>query len=633
MRKCIPIVLAILLTGSWAWAETTDLQSPEHCLTYLQAQQAEGHDAFVVQSELDPIIRQGGGGACATAAAIDAIQTLRVMAGHEPLANPHRAVLKAIDHQEELLNGRVTDAQLHAAITEAASHHLPDLDLSIRVHPSPHGPFAAKGDPWPAETGPDLDTANGELKIVTYTVTTREGVTLGRHFVLVKALDGDTLVVVDPAKPGKDRTYSLVGRDVPKYGRRMVLLPPAKFRSEDTFEVHSVFCLHLKKRSTAGQAPATIRELQGKIDETAALLRETGAIRSPRAWRRATASYGLPGLDLPKELGGSEWSTLKTLEAFIHASRHDLNCRDVVGGAHVRPLLHSTAPEVQDIVRQVATGKAYMAITMTEPTAGSDFHAIKSTAKKVDGGYVLTGEKRYVARLGQATHVIVFTQPASGARKGLSAFVLDINTPGLERYTIEAHGLKGNSFGGMRFKDVPVADWQLIGADGEGDKIFEEHFRYWRLMQVGAAIGTAERALEQMAERLVNREAYGGPIGRFSHLQQALGQHTTELLMAKALAREAAELLDRGEGKQADAIINGLKAEGVEIALAAVDSAMRAYGAEGYSDRVDLGDRLHDLQGLRIADGTTDVMRMSVVAKSFGETGKRLWKMAVRGED
>ena len=134
-----------------------------------------------------------------------------------------------------------------------------------------------------------------------------------------------------------------------------------------------------------------------------------------------------------------------------------------------------------------------------------------------------------------------------------------------------------------------------------------------------------------MADRLSTREAFGGPIGRFTHLQQALGQCTTELRMAKALAREAAGLLDRGEYKLADPVISGLKAEGVEVALRAVDAATRAFGAEGYSDRVDLGDRLQDLNGLRIADGTTDVMRMNVVRGSF-KNGEELWKMAVRGK-
>lgn len=632
MRVGVAILLIVLFSGGRGRAEDSQCKSSDICLSALQECQTGGRDAFVIQGDLDPIIRQGGGGACATAAVIDAIQTLRVMVGEEPLPNPHRATLELIGEQEDLLNGRVDDIQLKQAIETAACRHLPKWNVRVDIHPSPNRPLGVVGEPWVPDTGPDLTTRGGQLKIVTYWVTTKEGETLGRHFVLVKSRHDDELTVVDPAKPQKDHRYSLVRRDDPIHGRRVLLVPPAEIATTLTYELDTVFDLCVERVESGGRAPETVGELRSEIDRAAEALRATGSLRSPRAWRSTTAAFGLPGLDLPKNLGGSAWSATPTLEVFIHAGRHDLNCRDVVGGAHVRPLLRSSAPKVQEIVRTIASGKGYMAIAMTEPTTGSDFRNIKSVARKVDGGYVLNGEKRYVARLEQATHAIIFTQPAHGRQQGLSAFVVDINADGLERYSFEAHGLKGNSFGGLRIKDVRVEEWQMIGADGEGDTIFEDHFRYWRLMQAGAAIGTAERALELMAERLVSREAFGGPIGRFSHLQQALGQHVTELRMAKALAREAAAMLDNGDGKEADGIINGLKAEAVEIALASVDSAMRAFEAEGYSDRVDLGDRLQDLQGLRIADGTTDVMRMSVVAKSFGEIGERLWRIGVRGE-
>jgi alkylation response protein AidB-like acyl-CoA dehydrogenase len=615
-----------------ASANEGTLGSPAAELSALQQMQSEGRDVFVLQKELDPVIRQGGGGACASAAAIDAIQTLRVMTRQEPLPNPHEAALAAIGRQEELLNGRVTDEQLAELLQQYATNHLQGWRLGIGAAPSPHAPVAQVEQPWSVVEGPNLTAADGELKIITYHVTTADGVTLGRHFVLLKRIERDNIAVVDPGSPTKDRTYSVRSRDENGWGRRVFLVPPANVSTTATLEVDTVFTLRLAKSEAAYADPLRVNELKQKIDEAAATLRASNELRSPRTWRKTTASFGLPGLDLPKEYGGSGWTALQTLEAFLHAGRHDLNCRDVVGGAHVRPLMESKSPQASNVIRQVAEGKAYMAITMTEPTAGSDYHAIKSTAQKVDGGYLLNGEKRYVARLEQATHVIVFTQPANGKPEGLSAFVLPIDTPGLDRYSFGAHGLKGNSFGGLRLNNVQVADWQLVGADGEGDKLFEKHFRYWRLMQVGAALGTAERALEMMVERLVTREAFGAPIGRFSHLQQAVGQRTTELRMAKALAREAAAMLDRGEGPAADAIINGLKAEGVEIALATVDAATRAFGAEGYSDQVDLGDRLQDLNGLRIADGTTDVMRMSVVAKSYGENGRRLWKMAVKGE-
>jgi alkylation response protein AidB-like acyl-CoA dehydrogenase len=270
-----------------------------------------------------------------------------------------------------------------------------------------------------------------------------------------------------------------------------------------------------------------------------------------------------------------------------------------------------------------------MAIAITEPTAGSDMQAIKSTSRRVDGGYLLTGEKRFNARLDQATHVIIFTQGTTGIEGKLSVFVVPIDAPGLTVERFAAHGLTGNSYGGLKFTNLFVPESHRIGEDGDGFGVFFKHFLYWRLMQTAAAIGTAENALDQMAARLKTRHAFGGPIGRFTHLQQALGQHRTELDMAYALAEKAAQMIDRGEYDKARGLICGLKAEGVEIALNAVDAATRAFGGEGYSDLVDLGDRLRDLNGLRIADGTTDVMRMEVVRQAYG---KEFWEMAIEAK-
>lgn len=282
-----------------------------------------------------------------------------------------------------------------------------------------------------------------------------------------------------------------------------------------------------------------------------------------------------------------------------------------------------------DVVRQVARGEGYMAILITEPSAGSDLKALATKAEKVPGGYRITGEKRYNARLAQATHMLVFAQVPEDPPGWLTAFLLPIDAEGVHVKTLHAHGLTGNSYGGAAFDNVHVPAKMRIGEQGGGLKLFFKHFLYWRLMQVAAAIGTGEQALEQMAARIESREAFGAPIGRFTHLQQALGQSTTELRMAYALACDAADQLDRGDYRGARGVIGGLKAEGVEAALRAADAAMRAHGGVGYSEEVDLRERVRDLMGLRIADGTTDVMRMDVVRQAYGEV---FWDMAVNGE-
>lgn len=610
-------------------------ESPTTALATLQKLESQAGNVLVVQGEMDTLIAKDGGGACATATGVNALLTIGYMAGLEPKVNPYRLGLAAIDAQPNLLHGRVTNAGLVELIRQGQSQ-LGTVTLDVDVHSAPNSKHATDKRFWPEAEGPNLKIISRQLKVLSYTVTEQDGAVLGRHFVLLKENVNNLITVVDPTGPTKDRQYVLEYRASTKDdpARIFLLNPAGKPARTRVFELNTVFTVTIVN----GVSPldphlrdeVALVYVKQHIADTAKLLKGRKEYTSPRLWREQTAYFGLPGLDIPTKHGGAGWSAVRTLEIFRYAGEFNLNFRDIVGGAHARALLHSEEPKVQEIVRQVASGKGYMAIAITEPTAGSDVSAIKSTSKKVEGGYLLTGTKRFNARLGQATHVILFTQGTTGVPGKLSVFVVPINTPGLKIEELTAHGLTGNSFGGVSYENLFVPDSHLIGKDGEGLRVFFNHFLYWRLMQTAAAIGTGQDALRQMAQRIEKREAFGAPIGRFTHLQQPIGQYTTQLQMAYALARQAAELIDRDDYRGAHAIICGLKAEGVEIALQAVDAAMRAFGGEGYSTEVDLGDRLKDLQGLRIADGTTDVMRMEVVRRVYGE---QFWKMAVQSKE
>jgi alkylation response protein AidB-like acyl-CoA dehydrogenase len=591
---------------------------------------------FVLQAELDGLIHEGGGGACASAAANSAFQLLRLMNQFDPVDNPHQLALRAFAESPALLKGRVTNEQFEALL-KWYGKELHGMTLVVDIESSPTSTYNIRREStWPRAIGPDLDLRPNELKIVSYTVTDSDGAVIGRHFVILLARAGDELTVLDPNDLLKNRIYkvALVERD----GSKEQAFLESRFIPKGwKYEVNTIFRLtpFLKKTTHEVEStitPRSVEHVNSEFDKLAKSLRGTEEFLSPRTWRERSHRFGLPGLDLPLEVGGSQWPAAKMVEVFRNAGRHNLNFRDVVGGAHGRALLKANSQKAKDVVSQVAKGKAYVAIAITEPTAGSNIPGIKSTAVKVPGGFKLTGEKRFNARLEQATHAIIFTQGANSPAGKLSAFFVPIDHPGLNIEKLQAHGLLGNSYGGLKFNDMFVSDDSLIGNNGEGLDVFFEHFLYWRLMQTAAAIGTAEDALKQMAERIKSREAFGGPIGRFTHLQQPIGQYTAQLQMAFTQTKEAARLLDAGmvKDRKVRAMICGLKAEGVEIALQAVDAAMRAFGGEGYSTNVDLGDRYKDLLGLRIADGTTDVMRMEVVRQTYG---KEFWEMAVSGEN
>lgn len=643
--KFLTISLVCLLT---AWPEnaksqdtavapvaTRELLSPGDALNRVQESHSDNSPTIVAQGELDQLIDCKGGGACPISAALIASQGIRVMAGLPSDTQPHRTALRVFEEKPELLLGRISNDRM-VILLAYLLENLDETPVAIATESAPNSPHAALGRKWSETDGPDLSTAPGELKILAYTVTTSKGEVRGRHFVLLKSNEVGRLDFINPGNPLKERLFDVEYRGVPSATKRQVFfsVPDGKDKTGQTYELNTVFTVRLLPDVSEADAKieSRVESTKTKIDNLAERLRETGELISPTAWRREGAAFGLPGVDLPGNVGGGEFTVAESLELFRHAGRINLNLRDVVGGAHGRPLIKSSSPLAKEVLDQLVAGEAYVAVAITEPLAGSQPKEMTSKAVRCEGGFKLTGRKLWNARLRQATHLVLYTLAANGKEGDgkRTAFLLPIDHPGLKIVDKDAHGLTGNSFGGLEFDDMFVSDDQLIGEDGDGGAIFTEHFQYWRLMQTAAAIGCGEAALEQLADRLKTRKAFGHPIGRFSHLQQPLGEYHTKLRMALALAREASAMLDAGEYEEAAPVINGLKAEGVEIALSACDAAMRAHGALGYSKDVDFGDRVRDLMGLRIADGTTDVMRMSVVKDVYGSD---LWVMAVYGPE
>lgn len=637
LKHGVFVCLVLICTGSAESQDANIERLVEHTFTMpgeafnrIQADHSEEAPIVVAQEELDQLIDCKGGGACPISAALIASQGIREMAGLPVDPRPHRMALRVFQDKPELLLGRISNDRMVILLAYLCKS-MEQRPVKIRTLSAPNSTHAALGAKWSEAEGPNLSTAPGELKILAYTVTTAGGAVRGRHFVVLKTSENGRLSFIDPGKPLKKRIFDVQYRGVPSAIKRQVFfqVPNGLDKSGQTYELNTIFSVQLlsEAEDEIGEARSRVETMKAKIDELAEQLRQTDELTSPIAWRSSSAAFGLPGVDLPSSVGGAEYSISESLELFRHAGRINLNLRDVVGSAHGRPLAKASVPLAEEVLKKLVAGKAYVAVSITEPLAGSNPKEMRSKAVRCEGGFKLTGRKLWNARLRQATHIVLYTLATNDDKKQ-SAFLIPIDHPGLKVIERYAHGLTGNSFGGLEFDDMYVSDEHLIGEDGSGWDIFTEHFQYWRLMQAAAAIGCGEGALEQMAERLKTRQSFGGPIGRFSHLQQTLGEYHTKLRMALALAREAAALIDEGDFAEAKPLVDGLKAEGVEIALSASDAAMRAHGAMGYSRQTDLGDRVRDLMGLRIADGTTDVMRMSVVKSTFGS---ELWKMSVYG--
>lgn len=365
-----------------------------------------------------------------------------------------------------------------------------------------------------------------------------------------------------------------------------------------------------------------IEEIKLSIDNLSQKLEGTPEWSLPHYWKNRLKDIGISGLDSPADYGGSGLSLAKMVDIFAHCGQINLDLRDLPGAGHGRILLYPSkviSRNIKEILRKVILSDAFVAVAITEDMIGSDIRNMTTRAYRQDNGYLITGEKLYVARLKQASHVIVF---AMTDNQHISPFIIPIPNDHIEISSLNSLGLQGVSFGGIRFDEVFVHEDLRIGKEEEGLDIFKKHFTYWRIAMSAAAIGCARGALKQAIHWLQNRQAFGGSIGRFTHLQQELASHFAHLHMAWLLCLSTAEKLDQGLSAYTDAAM--LKAEAIEIALAATDWSMRVHGAKGYTDQIDIEKRFRDLLGLRVADGATDMLRGQVAREILGESLYRL---------
>ena len=366
------------------------------------------------------------------------------------------------------------------------------------------------------------------------------------------------------------------------------------------------------------------RTVRSMGDDLVAAMRN-GASANPVSLRRVAGFEGWSGLDLPRRVGGADWSALEMSRLFRECGRRDVEYRDLIGAGHARLIVMAGTRRFDPFLRSVASGEAFAAIAITEPEAGSDLHALSTVATPRGNEYRLTGSKQYISRIQESTHfVVVATTSREGSLPRITAFLVPRTTPGLSVESMSSMGMATVSWGKVHLDNVTVPSSSRIGGEGQGLSLFMRHFSYWRTMMAAIAIGSGEAAIDQAAARMRTRDAFGGPIGRFTHLQQALAQHVARLRMAWLLIEQVA-----GEGETRrwpvyDAAM--AKAEAVEIALDATQWAMTVFGAEGYHSELGLEKRYRDLAGLRIADGTTDVLR-GQVARAF--LGERLYQLSL----
>ena len=260
----------------------------------------------------------------------------------------------------------------------------------------------------------------------------------------------------------------------------------------------------------------------------------------------------------------------------------------------------------------VARGEAIAAFAITEPEAGSDVAALATTAKPDGPDHVrITGEKTWISNGGIADHYVVFARSgeAPGA-KGLSAFVVDADAPGLdiaERIEVVApHPLARLSFHECR---VPVS--HRLGRPGDGFKVAMATLDVFRSTVGAAALGLARRALDEALDRTTSRNLFGAPLAELQMTQAALADMATEIDASALLVYRAAWAKDSG-APRVTREASMAKMYATESAQRTVDAAVQLHGAEGVRHGSVVEELYREVRALRIYEGASEVQKIVI---------------------
>lgn len=283
--------------------------------------------------------------------------------------------------------------------------------------------------------------------------------------------------------------------------------------------------------------------------------------------------------------------------------------------------ISQAAPEhVRDFwVTRAAEGRAIAAFALTEPDAGSDVSAVKTTAERDGDAWVINGKKRFISNAGVADFYTVFarTGTQTGGRAELSAFVVGARMPGfrvVERTTmISPHPIGVIAFDGCR---VPAED--MIGAEGDGFLLAMRTLDTFRASVGAAACGMARRALDESLRHALNRKQFGRLLAEHQLIQEKLADMITELDAARLLVYRAAYLKDTGTGRVSREASEA-KLYATEAASRIIDQAVQIHGGAGLVQGSVVEHLYRDVRALRIYEGTSEIQKLIIASQLLKE--------------
>jgi alkylation response protein AidB-like acyl-CoA dehydrogenase len=347
---------------------------------------------------------------------------------------------------------------------------------------------------------------------------------------------------------------------------------------------------------------------------------ETGEF--PAETFRKMGELGLMGIPFPEEYGGAGGDSVSTAIA-IEEVAHACGSTALAYAAHMglgsAPImLFGSEEQKRTFLTPAARGKHMAAFGLTEPHAGSDAGATRTTARLDGDGWVINGAKMWITNAPVAGHIIVTAQTEAGKGKnGISALIVPGGTPGM---TFGKHepkmGLRGSVSTAISFEDVRVPKENLLGERGRGFIQFLQVLDGGRIGIGAMAIGLARAAFEAASAYAKERTAFGKPIGAYESVSNMIADMATGIEAARLMIYQAAWLKDQGRPFSKHAAMAKLFAS--EMGEKTCRDAIQILGGYGYSQEFPVERIYRDQRLLTIGEGTSEILRVVIGRHELG---------------
>ena len=336
---------------------------------------------------------------------------------------------------------------------------------------------------------------------------------------------------------------------------------------------------------------------------------------------RGLADLGLMGLGIETKYGGSGPAGYRQVSiAAEEVARGDAST-SVSWLAHLALgteciARFGTDDQKERLLTPLASGEAVAAFGLTEPSGGSDAAALQTTATERDGTYFLNGSKMFITNGSVASTIVVFaTEDRSKGYKGISAFLVQKDSPGLTINPMHGKlGMRSSTTDEIVFQDTPVSSDNLLGERGRGFNLAMEILTQSRIIIAAQSVGIGQSALEAAVRFAQLRETFGVPIAQHQAIQFMLADMAVGVHTARVATMNAASLMDAGQPFLQEASIAKLMAS--EMCIDVANKAIQIHGGAGYFQEAGVERIFRDARVTTIYEGTSEVQRL-LIAKQL----------------